>query len=75
MELPGESRGILEGSADWTASRAANVPIGQGVSVTTVQLASIYQTIANDGVKVTPTLVKGTTAPDGTFILRATLPW
>ena len=44
IELPGESAGILEDSADWTASRAANVPIGQGVSVTTLQMASIYQT-------------------------------
>ncbi len=34
IELPGESAGILQASADWTASRAANVPIGQGVSVT-----------------------------------------
>jgi len=65
VELPGESRGILEGHADWTASRAANVPIGQGVSVTTLQLASIYQTIANDGVRLAPRVVKSVTAPDG----------
>jgi cell division protein FtsI (penicillin-binding protein 3) len=66
VELPGESRGILESSADWTASRAANVPIGQGVSVTTVQLASIYQTIANDGVRIPPRIVRSVTSPDGT---------
>ena len=54
IELPGESAGILEDSADWTATRAANVPIGQGVSVTTLQMASIYQTIANDGVRSSP---------------------
>jgi cell division protein FtsI (penicillin-binding protein 3) len=65
VELPGESRGILEGHANWTASRAANVPIGQGVSVTTLQLASIYQTIANDGVRLAPRVVKSVTAPDG----------
>jgi cell division protein FtsI (penicillin-binding protein 3) len=66
VELPGESRGILESSADWTASRAGNVPIGQGVSVTTVQLASIYQTIANDGVRIPPRIVRSVTTPDGT---------
>ena len=66
VELPGESRGILEKSADWTASRAANVPIGQGVSVTTVQLASIYQTIANGGVRIAPRVVQSVTTPDGT---------
>nr|WP_204331986.1 penicillin-binding protein 2 [Geodermatophilus sabuli] len=57
IELPGESAGILEDSADWTASRAANVPIGQGVSVTTLQMASVYQAIANDGVRIEPRLV------------------
>jgi cell division protein FtsI (penicillin-binding protein 3) len=66
IELPGESRGILESSEDWDASRAANVPIGQGVSLTTLQLASIYQTIANDGVRVAPRVVGSLTTPDGT---------
>jgi cell division protein FtsI (penicillin-binding protein 3) len=66
IELPGESAGILENSSDWTASRAANVPIGQGVSVTTLQMASVYQTLANGGVRIPPRLVSSVTAPDGT---------
>jgi cell division protein FtsI (penicillin-binding protein 3) len=66
IELPGESAGILQDSADWTESRAANVPIGQGVSVTTLQMASIYQTIANGGVRIPPRIVSSVTAPDGT---------
>jgi cell division protein FtsI (penicillin-binding protein 3) len=66
IELPGESAGILQKSADWTASRAANVPIGQGVSVTTLQMASIYQTIANGGVRIEPRIVSSVTDPDGT---------
>jgi cell division protein FtsI (penicillin-binding protein 3) len=65
IELPGESAGILQDSADWTASRAANVPIGQGVSVTTLQMASIYQTIANGGVRVEPRIVESVTGPGG----------
>ncbi|GAA3171044.1 penicillin-binding protein 2 [Blastococcus jejuensis] len=65
IELPGESAGIFEDSADWTASRAANVPIGQGVSVTTLQMASMYQTIANGGVRIEPRLVQAVTGPDG----------
>jgi cell division protein FtsI (penicillin-binding protein 3) len=65
VELPGESAGILQGSADWTESRAANVPIGQGVSVTTLQMASIYQTIANGGVRIPPRIVSSVTAADG----------
>jgi cell division protein FtsI (penicillin-binding protein 3) len=66
VELPAESPGILQKSSDWTDSRAANVPIGQGVSVTTLQLASIYQTIANGGVRIPPRIVSSVTAPDGT---------
>jgi cell division protein FtsI (penicillin-binding protein 3) len=66
VELPGESAGILEDSADWTASRAANVPIGQGISVTTLQMASVYQTLANGGVRIPPRIVSSVTAPDGT---------
>src|SRR5215213_7517232 len=65
IELPGESAGILQDSKDWTASRAANVPIGQGVSVTTLQMASIYQTIANDGVRIQPRIVASVTDPKG----------
>jgi cell division protein FtsI (penicillin-binding protein 3) len=74
IELPGESAGILEDSADWTESRAANVPIGQGVSVTTLQMASIYQTIANGGVRIEPRIVssvggEATPAPESTRVL------
>ncbi|MCU1614853.1 MAG: ftsI [Frankiales bacterium] len=63
--LPGESAGILQDSAMWTESRAANVPIGQGVSVTTLQMASIYQTIANGGVRIPPRIVDSVTSPSG----------
>jgi cell division protein FtsI (penicillin-binding protein 3) len=74
IELPGESAGILQGSADWTESRAANVPIGQGVSVTTLQMASIYQAIANGGVRIPPRIVSAvggepTPAPQSTRVL------
>src|SRR3712207_8810812 len=56
-----ESAGILQDSAEWTESRAANVPIGQGVSVTTLQMASVYQAIANDGVRIEPRLDRKST--------------
>jgi cell division protein FtsI (penicillin-binding protein 3) len=68
VELPGESGGILQKSADWTASRAANVPIGQGVSVTTLQMASIYQTIANGGVRIAPRIVDSVTSARGRIV-------
>src|SRR6195952_3275647 len=65
VELPGESAGILQKSAAWSQARAANMPIGQGVSVTTLQMASIYQTIANGGVRIAPRIVESVTTPDG----------
>jgi cell division protein FtsI (penicillin-binding protein 3) len=65
IELPGESAGILQDSDDWSGVRAANVAIGQGVSVTTLQMASVFQTIANDGVRVDPRIVKSVTDPAG----------
>src|SRR3954464_8046621 len=68
VELPGESSGILQKSSDWTASRAANVPIGQGVSVTTLQMASIYQTIANGGVRIAPRIVDSVTSAGGRVV-------
>jgi cell division protein FtsI (penicillin-binding protein 3) len=61
--LPGESPGILAGPENWTGSSRGTIPIGQGVSTTSLQIASVYQTIANDGVRLTPTLVRGYRAP------------
>jgi cell division protein FtsI (penicillin-binding protein 3) len=71
IELPGESAGILQDSDDWSGIRAANVAIGQGVSVTTLQMASIYQAIANDGVRVEPRIVESVTDPAGRVTSRA----
>jgi cell division protein FtsI (penicillin-binding protein 3) len=65
IELPGESAGILQDSDDWSGIRAANVAIGQGVSVTTLQMASVYQAIANDGVRIEPRIVESVTDPRG----------
>lgn len=65
IELPNESKGILADYGDWSGSQKGNVPIGQGVGMTVLQMASIYQTIANDGVRIPPRIVKSVTAPDG----------
>jgi cell division protein FtsI (penicillin-binding protein 3) len=65
IELPGESAGILQDSTDWSRIRAANIAIGQGVSVTTLQMASVFQAIANGGVRVEPRIVRSITSPDG----------
>jgi cell division protein FtsI (penicillin-binding protein 3)/stage V sporulation protein D (sporulation-specific penicillin-binding protein) len=56
IDLPGESPGLLP--SYWSGSTIGNVPIGQGVSVTSVQLASVYAAIANGGEWIQPHLVE-----------------
>jgi cell division protein FtsI/penicillin-binding protein 2 len=55
IDYPGESRGILP--SYWSGSTIGTVPIGQGVSVTGIQLASAYAAIANGGEWIQPHLV------------------
>jgi cell division protein FtsI (penicillin-binding protein 3) len=55
IDFPGESPGLLP--SYWSGSTIGNVPIGQGVSVTAIQLASVYGAIANDGLWIEPHLV------------------
>lgn len=57
--LPGESRGILPPPDKWSGTQRYTIPFGQGVSVNAVQMASVYSTIANDGVRVQPNVVAG----------------
>jgi cell division protein FtsI (penicillin-binding protein 3) len=55
IDFPGESPGLLP--SYWSGSTIGNVPIGQGVSVTSIQLASVYAAIANGGEWIQPHLV------------------
>jgi cell division protein FtsI (penicillin-binding protein 3) len=66
IELPGESSGYLPPLSTWSASTFANLPFGQGESMTILQLASIYQTIANNGVRIPPRIVASVTSANGT---------
>ena len=58
IDLPGESRGLLPDYHDWHKSTHASIGYGYSVSVTAIQLASIISAFANDGVKVTPHVIK-----------------
>jgi cell division protein FtsI (penicillin-binding protein 3) len=66
--LPGESAGYVPPMNKWSASTFGNLPIGQGLSMTVVQLADMYQAIANDGLRVPPRIIKSVTKPDGTVV-------
>nr|WP_217237237.1 penicillin-binding protein 2 [Streptomyces sp. AC555_RSS877] len=67
LGFPGETPGILAGPDKWSTSQQYTIPFGQGVSLNAMQAASVYSTIANGGVRVDPTLVRGTKGPDGGF--------
>ena len=70
--LPGESRGILRKVADWSGTTAPTVAFGQGYSVTAMQATSVFATIANDGVRVSPTVIAGTSDSSGNYTPSAT---
>ena len=65
--LPGESRGILPKVADWSGTTAPTVAFGQGYSLTAMQATSVFATIANDGVRVSPTVIAGTSDANGNY--------
>ncbi|MEJ6536585.1 MAG: penicillin-binding protein 2 [Mycobacterium sp.] len=66
VRLPGESAGIVPPIDQWSGSTFSNLPIGQGLSMTLLQMTGMYQTIANDGLRIPPRIVKATIAADGT---------
>src|SRR5205085_8954588 len=54
IDYPGESSGLVLPLEQWSGSTIGNVPIGQGIAVTPIQMASVYAAVANDGVWVQP---------------------
>jgi cell division protein FtsI (penicillin-binding protein 3) len=58
IDFPGESQGIVLPADKWSGSTIGNVPIGQGIAVTPMQMASAYAAIANGGVWTRPHLVE-----------------
>ena len=59
VNFEGESSGLLANYKDWDKMTDKTVMFGQGVSLTPIQTASIYQVIGNKGVRLSPVLVDG----------------
>jgi cell division protein FtsI (penicillin-binding protein 3) len=70
LGLPGESAGLVPrpGTPGYWGDEPFEFSFGQGVGVTAMQMASVYATIANGGVRVQPTLVAGTVSSTGAYI-------
>tara|TARA_R110000824_G_scaffold401758_2_gene615032 strand:- start:55461 stop:57113 length:1653 start_codon:yes stop_codon:yes gene_type:complete len=63
--FPGESTGSLPAPVRWSRSERAALSYGYGLSVSAVQLASAYTALANDGVRLQPSLLRLSEPPQG----------
>ena len=74
FDVWGEDPGLVPDYEDWSGSSIGNIPIGQGLTVTPLQLVSGYATIANGGLAVSPHVTEGyaPAAPDDRVISEST---
>ncbi|MCS4489009.1 MULTISPECIES: penicillin-binding protein 2 [unclassified Corynebacterium] len=68
IELPAESEGLLPPIEQWSGGTFANLPIGQGMSWTLLQMAGVYQTLANGGERIEPRIIAEARDTSGTVI-------
>jgi cell division protein FtsI/penicillin-binding protein 2 len=71
IELPGESRGIVNPLGDWRADSIGSVAIGQEISVTLLQAVAAMGALANGGVWVQPHVVKQVVTPSNRVLYSA----
>ena len=57
VDFPGEAAGIVPPGDQWSGTTIANIPMGQGIAVTPIQMAVAFSTVANNGVAVKPRLI------------------
>jgi len=57
IAFPGEAQGIVPPADQWSGTSIVNIPMGQGIAVTTMQMAAAFSTVANNGTAVTPRIV------------------
>jgi cell division protein FtsI (penicillin-binding protein 3) len=72
VDLPGENQGIVLDVEDYSGSSIGNMPIGQGISVTPIQMASAFTAIANGGIKRRPYIVAGHGTPGKRVLSKRT---
>ena len=72
IDLPGEAGGIVLRPEHYSGSSMGNMPIGQGIAVTPMQMATAYTAIANHGVMRRPYIVQGEAPPPKRVLSRHT---
>ncbi|WP_233442428.1 peptidoglycan D,D-transpeptidase FtsI family protein [Lentzea atacamensis] len=63
--VPAEESGVVPPLNQWSGSTFGNLPIGQGLSMTLLQMTGMYQAIANDGVRIPPRLIRAEIGAEG----------
>lgn len=71
IELPGETNGILRKVERWQPSSIGSIAIGQEIGVTPVQMVAAFGALANDGVRVSPHLIREVRDAGGNVVYRA----
>ena len=71
VNFDGEASGLLTNYKNWDRMTDKTVMFGQGVSLTPIQTAGIYQAIANKGVRLSPVLVEGCMDKNGSLTKTA----
>ena len=66
-KLPGESAGILRPVKNWSGTSLPTISFGQGYSLTAMQATSVFATIANNGVRVKPSILAGVVGESGKY--------
>ena len=70
IDIPGEEKGLLPPYETWEPVKPTRVAMGQGISVTPLQMVNAYSTIANGGHCMRPYVISRVVAPDGTLVYR-----
>jgi cell division protein FtsI/penicillin-binding protein 2 len=58
VQFPGEVGGLVTPVDQWSDSSIGNIPMGQGIAVTAIQMASAFSAVADNGIQVKPRLVE-----------------
>jgi cell division protein FtsI (penicillin-binding protein 3) len=58
VELPAETQGIVRPVEKWNGDSLASMSIGYEIGVTALQMATAFATIANDGIRIQPHIIK-----------------
>ncbi len=70
LPLPGEVSGVVHPLQDWTKVSIAQIPMGQGVAVTPLQMAFAMAAIANNGLLMRPMLVSRLEDASGRLVVQ-----